>query len=440
MAGTQGSGLAGQQHTVLIVEDEELSREMLASILEASYHVITAETGAEALDRVAASGGRISVILLDLMLPDMHGLDILGQLHASPATANIPIIVLTADKQAEVESLEAGAIDFIPKPYPDAAVIHARIRRTIALSGNQKLDDVQQVSSNSVAEALSSDYFSIYYVDAETDRFIEYSASDEYRRFGIEKSGEDFFGLSRENSKGIVYPEDLDLFLTSFTKENILQVLEEHKTFTLTYRLLFGDVPSWVSMKATLMEDDRGSHLVIGISDIDVQMRREQEYNYKLSLARDKANRDPLTGVKSKHAFVDLEERFDQDIAEGVEREFSVVVCDVNGLKQVNDTLGHKAGDQLIKDAAMEICHTFKHSPVFRTGGDEFVVVSEGQDHENRETLVAEFQQRNERNCETGGIVIACGAAFFTAEDACFSEVFHRADLAMYENKTKLKA
>ncbi|MBQ9263963.1 MAG: EAL domain-containing protein [Clostridia bacterium] len=292
-----------------------------------------------------------------------------------------------------------------------------------------------------ISQALAADYFSIYYVDTETDRFIEYSSHDEYQDLGIEKDGEDFFNLSRKNILRVVYPEDHNKILTAFTKENLLRELENNHTFTLNYRLMFGDVPTYVSMKATRMEDSRGKLIVIGISNIDAQMKREQAYARELNLARETAKRDSLTGVKNKHAYTESEQTMDERIAGEDKPEFAIVVCDVNGLKQVNDQQGHKAGDQYIKNACMVICGIFKHSPVFRIGGDEFVALLQGQDYQHRDALLAELNAQVRENRRSGGVVIASGMALFDpARDAHTVSVFERADAAMYENKSALKA
>ena len=126
-----------------------------------------------------------------------------------------------------------------------------------------------------IAQALAGDYFSIYAVDPETDTFTEFSSTSAYDALGIEKSGEDFFNLSRTNIQRIIYPEDRDLVLALFTKENLMRELEENGIFTIQYRLMFGDEPTYVSMKATLMDDSGGRHLIIGVNNIDAQVRRE---------------------------------------------------------------------------------------------------------------------------------------------------------------------
>ena len=185
------------------------------------------------------------------------------------------------------------------------------------------------------------------------------------------------------------------------------------------------------------MADENERRLVIGISNVDEQMKREQE----MVVIRDKANRDALTGVRSKHAYVDAVAEINTHIDMGQVQPFSVVVCDVNGLKTVNDTQGHHAGDKLIQSASEILCGTFRHSPVYRVGGDEFVVIMHGHDHARRAALMAELRAQNRCNREDGGVVIACGMSEWrTDSDNRFEAVFDRADTAMYENKTALKA
>ena len=295
----------------------------------------------------------------------------------------------------------------------------------------------EKVTFSRIAQALAADYFSIYYVDSETDRFIEYSAHEDYGELDIEKGGGDFFTVSRRNIERVVYPGDREKVLMAFTKENLMSELEQTGTFTLTYRLMFGGVPTFVNLKASRMADASDKHIVIGVSNVDAQMKRELELN----AAREKANRDALTGVKSKHAYIETEAALDAQLAAGEAPPFAVAVCDVNGLKRVNDTQGHKFGDQLIRDASAIICNIFKHSPVFRTGGDEFVALLRGQDFERREALMSEMAARNRANLESGGPIIASGLAVFDpALDDRLSAVFERADLQMYEDKKELKA
>ena len=311
------------------------------------------------------------------------------------------------------------------------------------ITDEQKLAAERQsaVTYTSIAEALSQDYFSIYYVNTETDRFIEYCSDETYQELGIEQSGEDFFNLSRKNALRVVYQEDQTMLREALVKENLMRALSEERSFTLTYRLLFRGRPVYVHLKAIRMEDKNNRHIVIGVSDIDAQMRREQEQARALRSAKEAANRDALTGVKSKHAFAEAEAYWNGLLAQGEAAAFAVAVCDLNGLKHVNDTLGHKAGDQYIRDASAAICNTFKHSPVYRIGGDEFVVILSGSDYAARAQLVETFAEENAMRARDGGVVVACGIADLQLDrDKRIESVFDRADAAMYENKLQLKA
>ena len=156
--------------------------------------------------------------------------------------------------------------------------------------------------------------------------------------------------------------------------------------------------------------------------------------------ARDAAFRDPLTGVKSKHAYTVQEEETQAQITAGTAPPFGLIVCDVNGLKKINDTLGHKAGDEYIRSACVMLCECFKHSPVFRVGGDEFVVLLTGRDYEARAALLDAINAQIEQNLGSDRVVASLGMTEYApGADESFHEVFKRADGLMYARKQQLK-
>ena len=166
----------------------------------------------------------------------------------------------------------------------------------------------------------------------------------------------------------------------------------------------------------------------------------EDETAKELGTVKTIAYQDSMTGVKSKHAYVEVESDYDQKIDQKKAEDFAVLVCDVNGLKYINDTLGHQAGDQYIKDASALICDYFKHSPVYRIGGDEFVVIINGHDYEDRYSLLEEFDRQIEENVKSGGVVVSTGISDYDPDsDNSYHSVFERADKLMYERKNKLK-
>ncbi len=287
--------------------------------------------------------------------------------------------------------------------------------------------------------ALTGDFLCIYIVVPETDRYREYSSSAGFESFAIPKEGTDFFGKTRERSREFVHPEDLGRFLSMFTREGVLSEIERSGIYTLTYRLMIGGNPTYVQLKAAMVQEKEGRRMVIGINDIDSQVQQEEDYARRLEQAQSKASIDALTGIKNKHAYLDAEEQLDRQIAEHCQPDFAVTILDVNDLKNINDTEGHQAGDQYIRKACRIICNIFKHSPVFRIGGDEFAVISKGSDYECIDELLGVVDEQNREAARTGGIIIACGMAKYE-NDSCVASVFERADQNMYENKSLLKS
>jgi diguanylate cyclase (GGDEF)-like protein len=201
---------------------------------------------------------------------------------------------------------------------------------------------------------------------------------------------------------------------------------------------MFEDRPLHVQLKAAMVEEKEGKRLIVGLTDIDAQVRQEKELGRLLAQAQTEANIDALTGIKNRHAYLTAEARLNQQIEEHTQAPFAIVMLDVNDLKKVNDTAGHQAGDQYLKDACKIVCNTFKRSPVFRVGGDEFAVIARGDDYARIEELIEMMNDYNAEAARTGGIVIACGMAKYD-NDASVAPVLKRADHNMYENKSKLK-
>lgn len=154
-----------------------------------------------------------------------------------------------------------------------------------------------RVRHSRIAQALAGDYFSIYVVEPDTDEFIQYSSTGAFDDLGIEKSGGDFFNLSRKNMDRVIYPEDKERFMGIFTKEKIMAILERDGSFTTKYRLMIGGEPTHTSMKATLLEDEEGRHLIFGINNIDTQMKREENYQKKVAEAKTTAKNDFLANM-----------------------------------------------------------------------------------------------------------------------------------------------
>lgn len=185
-----------------------------------------------------------------------------------------------------------------------------------------------------------------------------------------------------------------------------------------------------------VVEDEKSEYR----KELEAALKREQQQKKALGSAQRMAYTDSLTQVKNKHAYVEKEMEMDHRIAEHAVEAFGVMVFDLNGLKQINDTRGHEVGDQYIVSACKLICVHFSHSPVYRIGGDEFVAILEGNDYEARETLKSAFDQQVTENLRNGRAVVASGLAVFLPDsDNSYHTVFNRADKEMYQRKRLLK-
>lgn len=172
-----------------------------------------------------------------------------------------------------------------------------------------------------------------------------------------------------------------------------------------------------------------------------VEEDERRERDRELGSVKQMAFTDSLTGVKNMHAYLDAKKQMDQRIINHEVSEFGVVIFDLNGLKYINDTKGHEEGDRYIREASMTICKLFKHSPVYRIGGDEFAAILEGEDYERRVTLLKTFEEQIDRNQREDKVVVSSGiAVYIPHSDGDFNAVFERADHRMYERKKSLKA
>ncbi len=294
-----------------------------------------------------------------------------------------------------------------------------------------------QLTFSAVSEALAADYDCIFYVDTESAEFIEYSSSERYKRLGFMSDGNDFFELCRNDFSRIVFEEDRDIFLRAFDKENLMKALSVDRTFFLTFRLVLDSDPFYVRVKISKMSRAEDHHMVVGLSNIDANMQRVHQYEQMRAIA----NRDSLTGVKSKHAFTEEESRIDREIRLGGAAPFAVVVCDVNGLKKINDNQGHQAGDDYLRRSCKMICDIFSHSPVYRVGGDEFVVLLRRSDFENRSELMRVLHNLSAAHIGTDEAVVSGGLSEYNPEeDQGVHDVFGRADALMYKEKLLLKS
>lgn len=293
---------------------------------------------------------------------------------------------------------------------------------------------------NQIAESLASNYDVIYYVDRANNSYSAYTTNSLYGQLEVNEEGIDFFAEAKVNIGKIVYPGDRERLETVLDRDALITQLGIQRKYTVDYRLVVDGRTQYT--RFTAMWSSSKDHIIIGVENVDAEIQKEKEHLKALNSEKELARRDDLTGAKNKTAYQELVRSVQDDINEGVRHlSFAVVVCDINGLKLINDTEGHQAGDEYIRRCAGLICNTFVHSPVFRIGGDEFVVFIVGSDYAYREELFAKLRQQVLANKgRKGQPVVASGiSAYDPFADKGVSDVFERADSMMYENKRQLK-
>ena len=195
-----------------------------------------------------------------------------------------------------------------------------------------------------------------------------------------------------------------------------------------------------LSRAVTKLSEDMRDYIK-GMVAAEDEARDLQEHVTEMN---DIAYKDALTRVKNKAAYDEKAESLSWDVVNKTAR-FGIVMVDLNFLKVINDRYGHDKGNEYIVGSCKLACETFVHSPVYRIGGDEFVVVLEGQDYDNRQRLLEQLREAFASTLHANDrppwnrYSAAIGMAIYQAGDDIES-VFNRADQAMYEAKARMKA
>ena len=157
------------------------------------------------------------------------------------------------------------------------------------------------------------------------------------------------------------------------------------------------------------------------------------------------AFRDSLTGVRNKMAYDNYIKDLDSKVKNGEIKSYGIIVLDTNNLKEINDTYGHENGNEYLINSCKMICQIFVHSPIFRIGGDEFIVILSGRDLENHQELLKLFQTscNSTKNAAFPWKQISIAYGVAVAQDAkatTITETFSKADDEMYKKKRAMKS
>jgi len=360
-------------NTVLVVEDDPDLRELLNTELDSDgLTVLTARDGEEAIH----TAQRIlpDVILLDVMIPKVNGIEVTKLLNNDALTKHIPILILTViDKKKDIiAGLDAGAIDYITKPfYPSE--LKARVNSVIRYK--KLYDDLNDTKKKLIQSERK--YRSL--VENASDAIIV--IQDKMVKF-VNPNAVNLFCSPKEELIGkflaeLVHPDDRQMVLHSQAK-----VLESEKVcHVYSFRLFDKEHHiKWIETKSTPIAWEGRPATLSFLSDVTERKKAEEEI-------RNLAYYDSLTGLPNRLLFQDHLSRALAS-AERRGQMAAILFLDLDRFKNVNDTFGHTLGDMLLKGVAGRLEKALRKSDVIsrdvngeladnlaRFGGDEFVIL-----------------------------------------------------------------
>lgn len=442
---------------VLVVDDILPNVKLLEAKLSTEYYeVITATNGPDALKKVAEQSP--DLVLLDVMMPGMDGFEVCTRIKQDPKLAHIPVVMVTAltDTQDKVRGLESGADDFLSKPINDTALM-ARVRSLVRLK--MALDE-WRVRENTANE--------LGVVDSSTNVMTQ--AADKARILIVEdkdfekKKIEDTLKLDQDTAMTcdtgvkaveITSKNDFDLLIISLNlqQEDGLRLCSHFKSNERTRSTPILMVATEDDMPRIAQGLEMGAHDYILrpvdrnelLARVRTQVRRKRfqerlRATYEISLSM--ALTDSLTGLYNRRY---LEVHLEKLLQKNQEnrKSLGVLLVDIDHFKKVNDTYGHKVGDEILKIFAERLKDKLRSFDlVARLGGEEFVVilpdVYEQRAHLIAERLRASIAEEPFACSAPGGklsITASIGGAFIDPSPQTTQEVLARADKCLYDAK-----
>lgn len=443
---------------ILVVDDVPANLKLLEARLLAEYYdVVTARSGPDAIEICEVS--RVDVILLDVMMPGMDGFEVCRRLKADPSTTHIPVIMITAlDQPADrVRGLEAGADDFLTKPVKDLQLLtrvkslarlkaltdelrlRAATTRNIGIEQllQQRIGDTDEIPRVLLVEEDAA-------VGAQIRRIL-------HGHFEMEIAADPQTAL--QCAAGGVH--ECVIVSTRSSRYDPLRLCAQLRALERAHL-----VP--IILLADEQDEEyviRGLELAVNdyvlrpverqelVARLRTQIRRKR-YNdgLRFSVARtvEMAVTDPLTGLHNRR-YLDshLQTLFDRATAR--QRPLSVMIADVDRFKTINDTLGHDAGDAVLKEFAGRLRRNLRGIDlVCRYGGEEFVIVMP----ETELAIAEKVAERVRRQIAEGpfhiddgrppiSITASLGVAAMRAAGDTVKALIKRADMALYEAKIR---
>jgi two-component system cell cycle response regulator len=442
-----------------VVDDVAVNLRLLEAKLAAEYYqVITAQSGKEALEKIATE--RPDIVLLDVMMPGMDGFEVCRRIRAAPESVNLPVVMVTAlsEQQDRVRGLEAGADDFLTKPIQDEALF-SRIRSLHRLK--TVLDELKLREETSRALGVDLPPFTVsdeQLLDGLRAVVVTDEAADAAEVCAILPPEMASSGVTTEDEDGLVakvvaaapHIVILDLHLVAVDALRIAAQLRSEQATRFCAILLIADEGDQARISKAL-ELGVNDYIMRPMDPSELLARvrtqaRHHHYRERLrgaySESVSQAHTDPLTELFNRRYVIRHIEHLRRASAEGA-APLAALMLDIDHFKAVNDTYGHDAGDIVLKVLADRLRGQLRGGDVLaRLGGEEFLVVLPAANRARALTIAERL-----RHCiadepmklpsvETAlSITVSIGATLDDGTTKSVNEVIKQADEALYRAK-----
>jgi two-component system cell cycle response regulator len=379
---------------VLIVDDIAANVRLLQAKLEADYYeVLTASDGHAAIATAIAQ--QPDIILLDVMMPEIDGYEVCRQLKQHAETRHIPIILITAldGREDRLSGLEAGADDFLTKPVDDV-VLMARLQALVRLK--QMVDDLRSRESTSRRAGLIDQELYDRQISATGNVLILDDNTRQAERLMLQLGEDHRCAYETDPAKALkIAAGRVDLVVLNLTAKafDALRWVAQLRTNEATRQRPVLAIINADERKAMLKALELGVNDVVPrpIDMLELRARAKTQIKRKrygdflrntLDRSLELAITDPLTNLNNRR-FLDhhLNLAMARHIRGAGEDVVSVLMLDIDFFKRVNDTYGHDAGDEVIREFARRLSLNVRAIDMpCRFGGEEFVVLMPGTD------------------------------------------------------------
>ncbi len=440
---------------ILVVDDVPSNVKLLESRLLAEYfEVVCAHSGEEALKICA--GGKVDVVLLDVMMPEMDGFEVCRRLKSNAATQHIPVVMVTTlgETSDRVRGLEAGADDFLSKPVDDLQLV-TRVKSLVRLKMltdelRLRTETAENAGFEAGLEEDRRDSSAILLIDEAPHSSAAISAMLR-GHFSLDVEDDPQAGLFRAAEGGY----ECVLVTSSYATYDPLRLCAQLRALDRTRLLpvmLVVDQDEG-PMIARALELGVNDYIVRPVDQQELQARlrtqlRRKRYNDRLRSSVSQSFRmavtDPLTGLHNRRY---LDTHLPKLLARAVARRrpLSVMMADIDLFKAINDRWGHPSGDDVLREFADRLRQNIRGIDLIcRFGGEEFVVVMPDTERDMAEMVAERLRVAiaSEPFTVDGGknaiaVTTSVGVVGCAGGDGDPADLLKRADAALYDAKSK---